>query len=83
MPVMTAYRQRALACAAALEAGPQRPRDIRALAADAAKILLDNVYGWFERVDRGVYALTEQGRLALQRWPQLSPEAEITIAAEI
>ena len=26
-PVMTAYRQRALACAAALSAGPRRPRD--------------------------------------------------------
>ena len=29
-PVMTAYRQRALACAAALARGPRRPRDLRA-----------------------------------------------------
>ncbi|MEI2298637.1 DUF2161 domain-containing phosphodiesterase [Ensifer sp. MJa1] len=68
-PIMTAYRQQALACAAALQTGLQRPRDIRALAPDAAKILQGNVYGWFERVDRGVYALTAQGLEALHRWP--------------
>ena len=32
-PIMTAYRQRALACAAGLRAGPGRPRDLRAAAA--------------------------------------------------
>ena len=69
-PIMTAYRQQALACAATLTAGPLRVRDIRTNAPDAGKILLSNVYGWFERLDRGVYALTEAGRIALQRWPQ-------------
>jgi hypothetical protein len=69
-PIMTAYRQQALACAATLTAGPLRVRDIRTTAPDAGKILLSNVYGWFERLDRGVYALTEAGRIALQRWPQ-------------
>lgn len=69
-PIMTAYRQQALACAATLTAGPLRVRDIRTNVPDAGKILLSNVYGWFERLDRGVYALTEAGRIALQRWPQ-------------
>lgn len=69
-PIMTAYRQRALACAALLENGPLRTRDLRVAAPDAAKILLRNVYGWFARTDRGVYALTEAGREALARWPQ-------------
>lgn len=68
-PIMTAYRQQALACAAALAAGPRRPRDIRAAAPDAPKILLRNVYGWFVRVERGLYDLTEAGRAALTRWP--------------
>jgi hypothetical protein len=68
-PVMTAYRQQALACAAAVATGPRRPRDLTSSIPDAPKILLRNVYGWFERVDRGVYALTEAGRAALQRWP--------------
>ncbi|MFK0274404.1 DUF2161 domain-containing phosphodiesterase [Ensifer sp. NPDC090286] len=70
-PIMTAYRQQALACAAALQAGQQRPRDLRPVAPDAAKILLSNVYGWFDRIDRGLYALSEQGVEALRRWPPL------------
>jgi hypothetical protein len=70
VPVMTAYRQQALACAAALSQGPLRLRDIKSVAPDAGKILLGNVYGWFERVEKGVYALTEAGIGALQRWPQ-------------
>ncbi|MET0313222.1 MAG: DUF2161 family putative PD-(D/E)XK-type phosphodiesterase [Hansschlegelia sp.] len=69
-PVMTAYRQDALACAAALAEGPRRPRDLKAVAEQAPKILLSNVYGWFARVDRGVYMLTEAGHAALARWPQ-------------
>lgn len=71
-PVMTAYRQQALGCAAALAAGPLRVRDISTAVPDAGKILLSNVYGWFERIDRGIYGLTEAGREALQRWPQPS-----------
>jgi len=73
-PIMTAYRQRALACAALLANGPLRTRDLRVAAPDAAKILLRNVYGWFARTDRGVYALTEAGREALARWPQQSTD---------
>jgi hypothetical protein len=69
-PIMTAYRQQALACASALSQGPQRVRDLRALVPEAGKILLHNVYGWFDRTERGVYALTEAGRAALKRWPQ-------------
>lgn len=69
-PVMTAYRQQALTCAAQLAEGPKRPRDLRPAAPDAGKILLGNVYGWFARAERGVYALTEAGHKALERWPQ-------------
>lgn len=73
IPVMTAYRQQALACAFALQSGPLRPKDIKAIAPDAGKILLGNVYGWFDRVEKGVYALNEVGRDALRRWPQIPP----------
>lgn len=69
-PIMTAYRQQALACAAALMDGPKRPRDLKPRMPDAPKILLRNVYGWFARPARGFYDLTEIGRQALQRWPQ-------------
>ena len=67
-PVMTAYRQRALACAALLREGPGRPRDLRAVAPDSAAILLRNVYGWFERTERGVYRLSSLGEAALDHW---------------
>nr|WP_314091504.1 DUF2161 domain-containing phosphodiesterase [uncultured Shinella sp.] len=74
-PLMTAYRQQALGCAVALVGGPLRVRDIRASVPEAGKILQSNVYGWFERLDRGIYGLTDAGRAALARWPQPSPEA--------
>ncbi len=67
-PQMTAYRQQALAVAKALASTSRRPRDIRILAPDAAKILQGNVYGWFERIERGRYGLTSSGRVALVTW---------------
>lgn len=67
--LMTAYRQQALDVAAALRDGPRRPRDLRDLAPDAASILARNVYGWFVRVRRGWYALTEAGQAGLKTWP--------------
>jgi hypothetical protein len=80
-PIMTAYRQRALACAEALRGGPQSTRALRALAPDAAAILLRNVYGWFERDRRGVYRLTASGFAALSNWssPTLPHPAPVPI----
>ena len=72
-PQMTAYRQQALAVAHALARTPRRPRDLRTLAPDAAKILQGNVYGWFERIERGLYGLTSSGRVALITWADQFP----------
>ena len=69
-PIMTAYRQQALACASALSRGPRRVKDLRLDIPDAGKILLHNVYGWFDRAERGIYVLTDAGHAALKRWPQ-------------
>jgi hypothetical protein len=80
-PIMTAYRQQALTCAAALAAGPRRVRDLKPDSPDAAKILLHNVYGWFARVERGIYELTAAGQAALKRWPQ--QPIEVTDAGEL
>jgi hypothetical protein len=82
-PIMTAYRQQALACAAALRDGPLRPRDLKPVTPSAATILRGNVYGWFERIDRGIYALTAAGMEALIRWPQERNEPESIKPAEI
>ncbi|MDZ5452913.1 DUF2161 domain-containing phosphodiesterase [Labrys sp. ZIDIC5] len=73
VPQMTAYRQQALACAAALVVAPLRRRDLAKTVPDAPKILQGNVYGWFERVEKGIYGLTSAGREALERWPQTRP----------
>lgn len=72
-PIMTAYRQRALACAVGITNGLNRPRDLLSTAADAPSILRHDVYGCFIRVERGVYSLTKAGRDALVRWPQENP----------
>ena len=67
-PLMTAYRQDALRCARHLgREGPTKLAALRAATgvARAAGILQDDVYGWFTRVERGVYGLTPKGRAAL------------------
>ena len=66
-PVMTAYRQRALACAQALSAGPLSTRALAAVVPDAATIVRRNVYGWFERERRGVYRLAASGGASAAR----------------
>jgi len=73
-PIMTAYRQQAVACAAALALAPARPRDLKPAMPDAPRILLSNVYGWFVRVERGTYALSEAGKEALVRWKTHLPD---------
>jgi hypothetical protein len=77
MPQMTAYRQQALVVANAIASKPSRPRDLRILAPDAAKILRGNVYGWFERIERGLYGLTASGHASIVTWAdQLSHTPE-------
>jgi hypothetical protein len=62
-PIMTAYRQEALRCVALLAPGPMPLRAMRAGGdvPNAGRIVRDNVYGWFDRVDRGVYQLSPRG----------------------
>jgi hypothetical protein len=70
-PLMTAYRQQALRCAELLAAnGPMKVSALRAAcdAPKAASILQADVYGWFERVERGIYAITPKGREGLQQF---------------
>ena len=66
--LVTAYRQDALRCAAFLaQAGPARLAEIRSVTgvAGAARILQRDVYGWFQRVERGSYEVTPLGRREL------------------
>lgn len=66
--VVTAYRQEAERIAAYLaEHGASRGAIVaKALGiANATRVMAANHYGWFERVQRGVYGLTAAGRDAL------------------
>ena len=78
---MTAYRQAALRCAGALQAGPCRTRDVAKIEPEAPRILLRNVYGWFERVERGTYRLTPQGENAVRR--SAGPPTEAGVPADL
>jgi len=70
VPLMTAYRQEALRCAGLLaKNGPMKVAALK-LAAEAPKaaaILSQDHYGWFERVERGIYGLTPKGRAGLEQ----------------
>lgn len=74
-PLATAYREEAIHIACHLEHhGPLSPRALRALGTGpkTRTILYGDVYGWFERVDRALYALRPQGAEELARYPQLA-----------
>ncbi|MGR3468268.1 MAG: DUF2161 domain-containing phosphodiesterase [Shimia sp.] len=71
--LVTGYRQDALRCAQYLaEYGPSRGA---AVAKDtgvgvATRIMRDNHYGWFGKVETGVYDLTASGRQGLRDWAE-------------
>lgn len=63
--LVTAYRENAIQIACCLsERGPMSPKDLRALGTGdrTLSILYTNVYSWFERIDRGLYAISAKGR---------------------
>ncbi len=66
---MTAYRQDALRCGVYLkEHGPSKAAAVAKATgvARAAALMRADHYGWFERVERGVYRLTPVGEAGLQ-----------------
>jgi hypothetical protein len=70
-PIVTAYRQEALRCALLIRDGQRT--NLKALretgvVPNAASILQRDVYGWFQRVARATYALTERAGRDLARF---------------
>ncbi|WP_289040546.1 DUF2161 family putative PD-(D/E)XK-type phosphodiesterase [uncultured Aliiroseovarius sp.] len=66
--VVTAYRQDAEKLAACLaQKGPMKGAALAKVTGvqSATRMMAINHYGWFERVERGVYALTADGHAAL------------------
>ncbi len=69
--IVTAYRQQALSIAEYLsEHGPTKASLIAASLEEpkTRAILYKNVYGWFERVSRGVYELSPRGVKEFPLW---------------
>ena len=70
-PIVTAYRQDALRCAVVLDVnGPTRAAEVARAAGvpKATSLMYRDVYGWFERAERGVYDLSPKGRDALETY---------------
>ena len=68
---ITAYRQDALRCAVYLRDHGSSKAAVVAKStgvAKAANLMRANHYGWFERVDRGVYQLTQAGAKGLEEY---------------
>ncbi len=77
-PIITAYRQDALRCARyLLDHGPTKAYVIHQATGvvRARRILYSDHYGWFERVDRGIYRLTPAGEQALEQFAGQFAEA--------
>jgi len=70
-PIVTAYRQEALRCALLIRDGQRT--SLKALretgmVPNASRILQRDVYGWFRRVERATYVLTERAAQDLARF---------------
>ena len=71
--LMTAYRQRAIRIATLLERnGPSKAAAIATELDEpnSGAILYRDVYGWFDRIERGIYALSPRGIKELVSWKE-------------
>lgn len=69
--LVTGYRQDALACARFLAVhGPTKGAKVAEWTEvpTATRIMATNHYGWFERVERGVFGLTDVGKRGIGDW---------------
>ena len=72
--IMTAYKENCIQIACYLEKlGQMSPKALVALGTGnkTPLILQKNYYKWFERVERGIYVITEQGKKELEDYPEL------------
>lgn len=70
---MTAYKESCIHIAYCLQKyGPLAPKTLRQMGTGekTLSILHKNYYGWFNKVERGIYTLSEQGKKELKEFPQ-------------
>jgi hypothetical protein len=73
--LVTAYRERAIEIACLLaDSGPLSPAQLKRMGGGerTQSILSNNYYGWFERIERGLYRLHPCGRQALEDYPEIT-----------
>ena len=73
--LMTAYRENAILVATCLAhvGRPMKPAELRDMGTGqkTLSILAGNHYGWFQRVDRGVYQVTAKGQAEIETYPEV------------
>jgi len=72
--IMTAYRENCIQIASYLEEyGELSPKQLSQMGTGkkTQSILSKNYYGWFVRVKRGIYVLSEKGKKELKQYPKL------------
>ncbi|MEH7419033.1 DUF2161 family putative PD-(D/E)XK-type phosphodiesterase [Neobacillus drentensis] len=72
--IMTAYKENCIQIACYLRHfGPLSPKNLIQLGSGdkTSSILVKNYYGWFERIKRGTYCLTEKGANEIKEFPDL------------
>lgn len=77
--LVTAYRQRAIRIASSLARnGPSKAAAIAAELDEpkSRAILYRDVYGWFDRIERGIYALSPRGIEELGTWKENQEEKQ-------
>lgn len=74
--IITAYRQDALRIAVSLAVAPNSPKVLskELCVPKAGSILLADHYGWFVRIERGVYGLRPAGHQALETYADVIKE---------
>lgn len=80
--VMTAYREKSIHIACCLQCyGELSPKQLRALGTGdkTTSILSKNFYGWFERMRRGVYDLTDGGQQAIKEYALIAQHYQVLI----
>ncbi len=80
-PIITAYRQDALRCAAYInEHSKAKVSDIRKNTGvdKSSAILQRDYYGWYQRVDRGIYELTPKGKEALETFADVVTSLKVS-----
>ncbi|PLS09611.1 DUF2161 domain-containing phosphodiesterase [Neobacillus cucumis] len=72
--IMTAYKENCIQIACFLSSyGPLSPKNLIQLGTGdkTSSILVKNYYGWFDRIKRGTYVLSEKGREEIKEYPDL------------